>query len=59
MNKTTSCGREFSVPPTSVHRVEADGLRVFYRAAGDETAPNSSIQVILRLRRTLWQLPQR
>ena len=28
-----------AMPPTSVHRVEADGVRVFYRAAGDTTAP--------------------
>jgi len=28
-----------SAPPTSVHKVEADGVRVFYRAAGDPTAP--------------------
>src|SRR5215470_13812248 len=34
-----SSGDEFSVPPTSIHRVEADGVRVFYRAAGDTTAP--------------------
>jgi len=27
------------VPPTSIHRVEADGVRVFYRAAGDAAAP--------------------
>jgi pimeloyl-ACP methyl ester carboxylesterase len=27
------------VPTTSIHRVEADGVRVFYRAAGDATAP--------------------
>src|SRR5215471_5098587 len=30
---------DFSVPPTSIHTVEADGVRVFYRAAGDTTAP--------------------
>ena len=29
----------FSVPRTSVHKVEADGVRVFYRAAGDSDAP--------------------
>jgi pimeloyl-ACP methyl ester carboxylesterase len=29
----------FSVLPTSIHRVEADGVRVFYRAAGDAIAP--------------------
>jgi len=28
-----------SVPPTSIHRVEADGVRVFYRAAGEANAP--------------------
>jgi pimeloyl-ACP methyl ester carboxylesterase len=27
------------VRPTSIHSVEADGVRVFYRAAGDSTAP--------------------
>jgi pimeloyl-ACP methyl ester carboxylesterase len=27
------------VPVTSIHKVEADGVRVFYRAAGDPTAP--------------------
>src|SRR4030095_13994624 len=32
-------GAEFSVPPTSIHTVEADGVLVFYRAAGDTTAP--------------------
>ena len=34
----------FSVPSTSVHRVEADGVRVFYRAAGD---PNSPVVLLL------------
>jgi pimeloyl-ACP methyl ester carboxylesterase len=29
----------FSLPPTSIRRVEADGLQVFYRAAGDANAP--------------------
>ena len=29
----------FNVPTTSIHRVEADGVHVFYRAAGDATAP--------------------
>jgi pimeloyl-ACP methyl ester carboxylesterase len=28
-----------TVPVTSVHRVEADGVKVFYRAAGDPSAP--------------------
>jgi pimeloyl-ACP methyl ester carboxylesterase len=36
---SNSSGAQFSVPPTSIHRVEADGVRVFYRAAGDTTAP--------------------
>jgi pimeloyl-ACP methyl ester carboxylesterase len=28
-----------TVPVTSIHRVEADGVNVFYRAAGDPSAP--------------------
>jgi pimeloyl-ACP methyl ester carboxylesterase len=28
-----------TVPPATIHRVEADGVRVFYRAAGEATAP--------------------
>src|ERR1700727_2313394 len=28
-----------NIPVTSVHRVEADGIKIFYRAAGDVTAP--------------------
>ncbi len=31
--------RDSSMPVTSVHRVEADGVHVFYRAAGDPSAP--------------------
>jgi pimeloyl-ACP methyl ester carboxylesterase len=30
---------QLSMPPTTIHRVEADGVRVFYRAAGDTAAP--------------------
>ncbi len=30
---------QFGVPVTSVHRVEADGVNVFYRVAGDPGAP--------------------
>ena len=30
---------QFRVPTTSIHKVEADGVRVFYRAAGDPAAP--------------------
>src|SRR5215471_592280 len=30
---------QFSAPRASVHTVEADGVRVFYRAAGDSDAP--------------------
>ena len=29
----------FAIPLTSVHKVEADGVQVFYRAAGDPSAP--------------------
>ena len=28
-----------NVPVTSVHKVEADGIKIFYRSAGDATAP--------------------
>jgi pimeloyl-ACP methyl ester carboxylesterase len=31
--------RAYAVPSTSIHTVEVDGVRVFYRAAGDPTAP--------------------
>jgi len=34
----------FSVPVTSIHKLEADGVRVFYRAAGD---PNSPVVLLL------------
>jgi pimeloyl-ACP methyl ester carboxylesterase len=30
---------QHSRPPTSIHRVDADGVQVFYRAAGDPKAP--------------------
>jgi pimeloyl-ACP methyl ester carboxylesterase len=30
---------KFAIPVTSIHRVEADGVEVFYRAAGDPSAP--------------------
>ncbi len=30
---------QFAVPVTTVHKVEADGVKVFYRAAGDPSAP--------------------
>ena len=30
---------QFTVPVTSVHKIEADGVEVFYRAAGDPSAP--------------------
>src|SRR5262245_62878446 len=35
---------EFSMPVPSIHKVEADGVRVFYLAAGD---PNSPIVLLL------------
>jgi hypothetical protein len=28
-----------SIPVTSIHRVEADGVQVFYRSAGDANPP--------------------
>ncbi len=36
---TKRVGEKYAVPPTSIHSVEADGVRVFYRAAGAATAP--------------------
>jgi pimeloyl-ACP methyl ester carboxylesterase len=30
---------QFAVPVTSIHKIEADGVDVFYRAAGDPSAP--------------------
>src|SRR5262245_31042422 len=38
-NPSERGGADFSLPRTSINRVEADGVRVFYRAAGDTTAP--------------------
>ena len=38
-SKTPEESSDFSVPVTSVHKIEADGVRVFYRAAGDPTSP--------------------
>ena len=35
----SEASRAQEVPATSVHTVEADGVRAFYRAAGDATAP--------------------
>jgi pimeloyl-ACP methyl ester carboxylesterase len=37
--KTLQQSSEFFVPVTSVHRIRADGVDVFYRAAGDPNAP--------------------
>ena len=37
--QTPQRSSEFSVPVTSIHSVEADGVRVFYRAAGDPDSP--------------------
>lgn len=41
INRSSELGlpSDHSVPVTSVHRVDADGVRVFYRAAGDANAP--------------------
>ena len=30
---------QLSAFPTTIHRIEADGMRVFYRCAGDTSAP--------------------
>jgi pimeloyl-ACP methyl ester carboxylesterase len=43
-SKTSQRSSEFSVPVTSIDRVEADGVRVFYRAAG---APNLPAVLLL------------
>lgn len=32
-------GSQFGVPATSIHKVEADGVQVFYREAGEDNAP--------------------
>jgi pimeloyl-ACP methyl ester carboxylesterase len=37
--KTQQQSSEFSVPVTSVHRAKADGVDVFYRAAGNSNSP--------------------
>src|ERR1700686_36178 len=29
----------FNIPTTSIHKIEADGVQVFYREAGDVNAP--------------------
>ena len=42
--KTPQQSSGSSVPVTSIHKVEADGVRVFYRAAGD---PNSPVVLLL------------
>src|SRR5262245_20637353 len=42
--KTPQRPSEFAVPVTSVHKVEVDGVRVFYRAAGN---PNSPVVLLL------------
>src|SRR5215468_9807807 len=43
-SKTPQRLAQISMPVTSIHKVEADGVRVFYRAAGD---PNSPIVLLL------------
>ena len=37
--RSKSVAASFVMPFTSIHKVEADGVRVFYRAAGDPAAP--------------------
>jgi len=43
-SKTAQRSSELSVPVTSIHKLQADGVRVFYRAAGD---PNSPVVLLL------------
>jgi len=38
-SKTAQGSSELFVPATSIHKVEADGVRVFYRAAGNRNSP--------------------
>ena len=38
-SKSSQQASGLSVPVTSIHRVQADGVSVFYRAAGDPGAP--------------------
>jgi pimeloyl-ACP methyl ester carboxylesterase len=39
-SQTTNAGpQQPDVPATSVHRIQADGIQVFYRSAGDASAP--------------------
>src|SRR5262245_21703820 len=38
-SKTAQRSSEVTLPVTSVHKVEADGVRVFYRAAGNPDSP--------------------
>jgi pimeloyl-ACP methyl ester carboxylesterase len=38
-SRTPKRSHDFSVQVTSIHKVEADGVRVFYRAAGDSNSP--------------------
>jgi pimeloyl-ACP methyl ester carboxylesterase len=37
--RSAAATAESLVPLTSIHKVEADGVRLFYRSAGDPTAP--------------------
>ncbi len=39
MSQVVSQAAQFAVPVTCIHRVEADGIQIFYRTAGDEDAP--------------------
>jgi pimeloyl-ACP methyl ester carboxylesterase len=36
---THATGLDVDIPLTSIHKVDADGVQVFYRAAGDPSAP--------------------
>ena len=49
--KSALAPEQVAVPLTSIHKVEADGVQVFYRAAGDPNAPVSSCCMGSRHRR--------
>jgi pimeloyl-ACP methyl ester carboxylesterase len=43
-HSTLAAESNLSAPVTSIHKIEADGIRIFYRAAGD---PNSPVILLL------------
>lgn len=51
----TSVIQQASVPLTTIHRIQADGITVFYRAAGPAKAP---VVLLLRLPDVLISIPR-